>query len=136
MTSTAEPIAAPESQATARGLVADPLGPIFLLGRRELKVGLIIGVFGALFLHGLVGAKAANTLGDLNAFAVLVRANVRERLSAQVDIDLTEPPPPPPPPAPEPEPEAAPPTPAPAAAAPPTNTPPPPPAAAEAGKVL
>jgi periplasmic protein TonB len=135
MTSTAESIAAPEPQTTARGLVADPLGPIFSLGQRELKVGLIVGVIGALFLHGLVGAKAASTLGDLNAFAVLVRASVRERLSAQVDIDLTEPPPPPPP-APEPEPEAPPPTPAPAAAAPQADTPPPPPAAAEAGKVL
>ncbi|MES1173717.1 MAG: energy transducer TonB [Myxococcales bacterium] len=136
MTSRAESIATPETRATARGLVADPLGPIFSLGRREIKVGLIVGVIGALLLHGAVGAKAASTLGDLNAFAVLVRASVQERLSSQVDIDLTEPPPPPPPPAPEPEPEAPPPTPAPAAAAPATDTPPPPPAAAEAGKVL
>ncbi|MET0794214.1 MAG: energy transducer TonB [Polyangiaceae bacterium] len=136
MTSTAESITAPEPHAPAQGLVADPLGPIFSLGRREVKVGLIAGIVGALLLHGLVGAKAASTLGDLNAFAVLVRASVQERLSSQVDIDLTEPPPPPPP-APEPEPEAPPPpTPAPAAAAPPTDTPPPPPAAAEAGKVL
>jgi periplasmic protein TonB len=136
MTSTAEPIATPDSQATAPGLLADPLGPIFSLGRRELKVGLMVGVLGALFLHGLVGVKAASTLGDLNAFAVLVRASVQDRLSSQVDIDLTEPPPPPPPPpAPDPEPEPPPPTP-PAAAAPPTDAPPPPPAAAEAGKVL
>ncbi len=138
MTSSAESIVTPESPATARGLVADPLAPIFSLGRRALKVGLVVGIVGALLLHGLVGAKAASTLGDLNAFAVLVRASVQERLSSQVDIDLTEPPPPPPPPpAPEPEPEAPPPpTPVAAAPAPATDTPPPPPAAAEAGKVL
>src|SRR3954470_9343498 len=111
MTSSAESVAPPESQAPARGLAGDPLGPILSLGRREVRVGLIVGALGALFLHGLVGAKAASTLGDLNAFAVLVRANVRERLSSQVDIDLTEPPPPPP--APEPEPDAPPPTPVP-----------------------
>jgi protein TonB len=136
MTSTAESIATPETAASARGLVADPLGPIFSLGRREIRVGLAVGIIGALLLHGAVAAKAASTLGDLNAFAVLVRANIRERLQSQVDVDLTEPPPPPPP-APEPEPEAPPPpTPIAAAPAPPTDTPPPPPAAAEAGKVL
>ena len=140
MTSSAESMGTPEPRASAQGLLADPLGPIFSLGRRELRVGLIVGIIGALLLHGAVGAKAASTLGDLNAFAVLVRASVQERLHSQVDIDLTEPPPPPPPPPPpEPEPEAPPPpTPAPpAAAAPPApDTPPPPPAAAEAGKVL
>jgi protein TonB len=136
MTSTADSIAHSQVRAAAAPAGADPLGPILSLGNREVRVGLILGLFGALFLHTAVGVQAASTLGEVHAFAVLVRAEVRDRLQAQVDIDLNEPPPPPPPeptPEPEPEPQAPPPH-----AAPPTpNTPaPPPPAAAEAGKVL
>jgi protein TonB len=132
MTSTAESIDPRPVRATAPGLVGDPLAPIFSLGKREVRVGLIVGILGALFLHGAVAAKAAMTLGDLQAFVVLVRADIRDRLESQVDVDLSEPPPPPPVPEPEPEPEAPPP---PVAAAP-KDALPPPPAAAEAGKVL
>jgi protein TonB len=138
MTSTAHSIT--ESAARGPGAPlssADPLAPILSLGNREVRVGLILGVIGALFLHTAVGIQAASTLGDVHAFAVLVRAEIRDRLQAQVDIDLSEPPPPPPPPEPAPEPEPQPPPPPPQAAAPPPNTPaPPPPAAAEASKVL
>jgi protein TonB len=133
MSSTAESIAESRALAAAPALSADPLAPILALGKRAVRVGLLLGIIGALVLHAAVGAKAASTLGDAHAFAVLVRAGIRERLHAQIDIDLTEPPPPPAP-EPEPEPEAPHPTraPAPRADAPP----PPPPAAAEAGKVL
>jgi len=138
MTSTADSITPSQAQARAAALPSskDPLAPILSLGDREVRVGLILGVLGALFLHTMVGVQAASTLGDVHAFAVLVRAEVRDRLQAQVDIDLTEPPPPPPPePAAEPEPE--PPAPPPRSAAPPPNTPaPPPPAAAQAAPVL
>jgi len=135
MTSTADSLTQP-THAVVASSDADPLAPILSLGDREVRVGLILGLLGTLFLHALVGVQAASTLGGVHAFAVLVRAEVRDRLQAQVDIDLTEPPPPPPEPVaePEPEPQAPPP---PHAAAPPPNTPaPPPPAAAEAGKVL
>ena len=140
MTSSAHSIAdstAPsEAHAAAQQLGPDPLAPILSLGNREVRVGLTLGIIGALLLHTGVAIQAAATLGDVHAFAVLVRADVRERLQAQVDVDLSEPPPPPPPPEappePEPEPRAPPP---PHAAAPPTAAPPPP-AAAEAGKVL
>jgi periplasmic protein TonB len=137
MTSTAHSITASEAHAVgpATGASADPLAPILSLGNREVRVGLILGLIGALFLHTAVGVQAASTLGDVHAFAVLVRAAVRDRLQAEVDVDLNEPPPPPPPeppPEPEPEPKAPPPPPT---AAPPTTAPPPP-AAAEAGKVL
>ena len=138
MTSTAHSITRSEAHAPGAPLSsADPLAPILSLGNREVRVGLIMGIIGALFLHTAVGVQAASTLGDVHAFAVLVRAAVQERLQAEVDIDLTPPPPPPPPPEaiPEPEPEPKPPPPPPAAA-PPTTPPPPPPAAAEAGKVL
>ena len=133
MTSPAESIATARAASSAGS--TDPLAPILALGDREVRIGLIVGILGALLLHAGVAAKAASTLGDVRAFAVLVQAEVRERLFAQVDVDLNEPPPPPEP-EPEPEPEVPTPPPTAAAVAPPTDTPPPPPAAAEAGKVL
>jgi protein TonB len=137
MTSTADSITASQAHAADQPSSTDPLAPILSLGDREVRVGLIGGIIGALFLHTAVGVQAASTLGDVHAFAVLVRALVIERTQAQVDVDVSEPPPPPPEPEPIPEPEPEPkaPPPVPAAAAPPTNAPPPP-AAAEAGKVL
>ena len=138
MTSTADSITESGAHAagSAAGASADPLAPILSLGNREVRVGLILGIIGALLLHTAVGVQAASTLGEAHAFAVLVRAAVRERLQAEVDVDLNEPPPPPPPSEPisEPEPEPKAPPPPPAAA--PPSTAPPPPAAAEAGKVL
>ena len=133
MTSPAESIAT--AQGSTSALSSDPLAPILSLGDREVRMGLVVGIIGALLLHAAVGAQAASTLGDVHAFAVLVQAGVRERLSQQIDVDLSEPPPPPPEPEPEPEAPTPPPPPV-AAVAPPTDTPPPPPAAAEAGKVL
>ena len=140
MTTSAESIASTDGHPRSKGFSADPhdpLAPILALGQREVRVGLLLGLVGALLLHGLVGLKAASTLGEVHAFAVLVRAQVRERLTSQIDVDVSEPPPPPPAPAPAPEPEAPPPpTPTPIAPTPRSDTPPPPPAAAEAGKVL
>jgi periplasmic protein TonB len=137
MTITADSLTATEAHApAAEPQRSDPLAPIFSLGNREVRVGLIVGVLGALFLHTGVAVQAASTLGDAHAFAVLVRAHVRERLESEVDVDLSPPPPPPPEPIPEPEPEPKAPPPV-AAAPPPKDAPPPvPPAAAEAGKVL
>ena len=130
----AESIAPARSHAAHTALAFDPLAPVLGLGKREVRVGVVLGIIGALLMHGAVAAKAATTLGEAHAFAVLVQASIRERLHSQIDIDVSEPPPPPPPPEPPPEPKeiptAAPPV------APPTNAPPPPPAAAEAGKVL
>jgi len=134
MTSTtADSIAESPARAADQPSSADPLAPILSLGDREVRVGLVVGIIGALFLHTAVGVQAASTLGDVHAFAVLVRAQVIERSQAQVDVDLSEPPPPPPEPIPEPEPEQKAPPPVPAAA---PTTAAPPPAAAEAGKVL
>lgn len=137
MTSTADSIAPSRVRAEDEPQGADPLAPILSLGKRELRLGLICGVIGSLVLHAAVSVQAAATLGDVHAFAVLVRAEVRDRLLSQVDIDVSEPPPPPPPPT-EAAPEPEVPTPPPARTPPPApNTPaPPPPAAAEAGKVL
>jgi protein TonB len=134
----AESIAPAPTQASAQPFGFDPLEPVLGLGERAVRVGAILGVIGALLVHGAVGFKAASTLGEVHAFAVLVRAQIRERLHSQIDIDVTEPPPPPPPePEAPPEPTAIPQTPPPAAAPPPpADKPPPAPAAAEAGKVL
>jgi|SRR6185369_14798634 len=137
MTSTADSISPSQVRAQNAPQDADPLAPILSLGKRELRLGLICGLLGSLFLHGVVSVQAAATLGDVHAFAVLVRAEVRDRQLSQVDVDLTPPPPPPPEPTPEPEPEPEKPPPAAQTPPPAPNTPaPPPPAAAEAGKVL
>ena len=135
MTSRAESITRASSRVSEQELASDPLAPMFSLGEDAVRAGIVLGIIGALLLHGAVGAQAASTLGQVHAFAVLVRAQVQERMHSQNDVDLTEPPPPPPP---EPEPPPEPPAPAPPMAAPPppAGTPPTPPAAAEAGKVL
>jgi protein TonB len=114
----------------------DPLAPIISLGKGTIRVGFILGMLGALALHGGAFARAAANLFDMEGFSIQVSQYVRNNLQLQFDIDSTPPPPPPPPPPeppPEKEPEKAPPPPPQAPNEPP---PPPPPAPAEAGKVL
>jgi periplasmic protein TonB len=113
----------------------DPLGPVWALGEDAARVGAILGLLGALMLHGAAGVQAAANLFDMESFSIGVSQFVKNNLQLQIDIDSPPPPPPPPPPEPpppEPEPEKAPPPPPPAA----NEPPPPPPAPAEAGKVL
>lgn len=110
---------------------------VLALGQREVRVGALLGVLGALLLHGAGFVQAAGNLYEVEGFAERVAAYVRTSLQLQIEIDDTPPPPPPPapeapPPEPEPEPEKAPPPPPVAE----NEPPPPPPAAAEAGKVL
>ena len=117
----------------------DPFGPIQALGRREMRIGIALGLLGALLAHGALAARGLSALIDLQNFAALVQEDVAERLRTTIDIDV--PPPPPPPPAPEPEatapaPEPTTPPPPPENTPPPKETPPPAPAAAQAGKVL
>jgi protein TonB len=113
----------------------DPLGPVLSLGEGAVRIGAVLGLVGALLLHGAAGVRAAANLFDVESFASAVSLYVKNNLQLQIDIDTTPPPPPPPPPEPpppEPEPEKAPPPPPQAA----NEPPPPPPAPAEAGKVL
>jgi len=122
----------PSSERTGR----DPLGPVLSLGEGAVRVGAILGLLGALALHGAAGAQAAANLYEMENFSIAVSQYVKNNLQLQIEIDSTPPPPPPPPPEPpppEPEPEKAPPPPPPQAA---NEPPPPPPAPAEAGKVL
>lgn len=127
---------------TTEGARPDPLGPVLSLGENAVRVGAIIGLIGALLLHGVAGVRAAANLFDVENFSRSVAGYVKNNLQLQIDIDTAPPPPPPPPPEPEaappPEPEAPP------EKAPPPSTPqapeeaPPPaaPAPAEAGQVL
>jgi protein TonB len=129
----AESVARLDSQGAKARELRDPLAPILALGRRDLRIGAILGIAGTLTVHGAPATQAATSLGDLHDFAAQVIQKVRERLRGEVDIETERPPPPPPPP-PEPEPppqhEAVP------QKAAPTEAPPPPPAPAQAGKVL
>jgi periplasmic protein TonB len=113
----------------------DPLGPVWALGEGAARVGAILGLLGALALHGAAGVQAAANLFEMENFSIGVSQYVKNNLQLQIDIDSTPPPPPPPaaPPPPEAEPDKAPPPPPPQAA---NEPPPPPPAPAEAGKVL
>jgi len=130
------PPSVPSLTASARP-GSDPLGPVWALGERAARLGAIVGLLGALALHGAAGAQAAANLYEMENFSISVAQYVKNNLQLQIDIDSTPPPPPPPPPEtpppPEPEPEKAPPPPPPQAA---NEPPPPPPAPAEAGKVL
>ena len=82
----------------------DAFAFMFAFGRRQMRVGLMIGLAGTLVVHGAAAARGLSTLLDLASFATSVRALVAERLHATYDVDTT-PPPEVKPPEPEPEPE-------------------------------
>ncbi len=112
----------------------DPLAAIFALGSRQLRTGALIGLAGALIVHGAAAGQAVSAMFDVAAFASSVRSQVHDRLRAEYDLDVSQPETPPPPPEPEPEPEEQPKAPPQAAKAPPPDAPPP--AAAQAANVL
>src|SRR5262245_31708090 len=112
----------------------DPLAAIFALGTRQVRTGAMMGLAGALIVHGAGAGQAANAMYDVAAFVAGVRNQVHERLRAEYDLDTSQPPPPPPPP-PEPEPEPEPQPKAPMQAKAPTPEAPPP-AAAQAANVM
>jgi periplasmic protein TonB len=125
---------APRRKAVAR---RDPLAAVLALGRREVRIGMAIGLAGALFVHGAGAGTAARQLPAMEAFARDIRTFVLDSLFSQYDIDVIKPPPPPPPapdkPAPEEEAQK------PVAKAPdraPTQAEEKPPEAAQAGRVL
>jgi periplasmic protein TonB len=79
---------------------------MFAFGRRQMRVGLMIGLAGTLVVHGAAAARGLSTLLDLATFARTVHALVEDRLHATYDLDTTPPPevkPPEPEPQPEPE---------------------------------
>ena len=107
----------------------DAFAFMFAFGRRQMRVGLMIGLAGTLVVHGAAAARGLSTLLDLATFAITVRALIEQRLHATYDLDMT---PPPEVKAPEPEP----PPPEPEEKKPVARAAEPPPAPAEAAKVL
>ncbi|HEY5958531.1 MAG TPA: hypothetical protein VIV60_18340 [Polyangiaceae bacterium] len=81
----------------------DPLARIFSLMERERRVGLSIGLAGALIVHGAGAAHGYSALLDMGAFAAAVRSAVSDDVRATVAVEVNKPPPPPPAPVPEPE---------------------------------
>lgn len=124
-------------RATARPTSAgdDPVGRIFALMERERRVGMTIGLIGALLLHGAGVAHGYSSLLDMSAFAGAVRSAVSDDVRATYAVEMKAPPPPPPPPA-APDPEPPKPQPQPRAAAPQPQQSEKPPAPAQAAKVL
>jgi protein TonB len=127
------------ASADERRAKVDFLAPVMALGRRQVRVGIAIGLAGALMVHGAAAAKGLSALIDLGRFARMTRGALIERLGATYDINMEQAKPPPP--QVEEEPEEKPPE-----AVQPQEPAPvresdnpyddPPPAAAEAGKLL
>lgn len=113
----------------------DPLARILELMERERRVGMSLGLAGALVVHGAAAAHGYSALLDMSAFAAAIRSAVVDDVRATFAIEVNKPPPPPPPPAPEPEPEK-PQVQQKAPAAPQNTQPEKPPAPAQAAKVL
>ncbi|MGC4065758.1 MAG: hypothetical protein QM784_14130 [Polyangiaceae bacterium] len=111
----------------------DPIERLRSLSRRENRIGMTLGLAGALLVHGAGAAHSLSSLLELGAFSTAVRNAVLEDVRATYAVEVAKPPPPPPPP-----PEAEPPKPEPVQRAPsqPTTPAEPPPAPAQAGKVL
>ncbi|RYZ03613.1 MAG: hypothetical protein EOO73_27425 [Myxococcales bacterium] len=65
----------------------DPLGPVLSLGEGAVRVGAIIGLCGALLLHGAAGVRAAANLFDVESFSRNVAGYVKNNLQLQIDID-------------------------------------------------
>jgi protein TonB len=98
--------------AVASGELApfDPLDRVWYETRRENRVGMALGLAGALFLHGASAAHGFTALLDLEAFSIVVKDAVREDVSATYAVEVNKPPPeakpePEPPTPPEPEPQ-------------------------------
>ncbi len=130
-----EPPRGPRRAAGLRRISGEMLIPqrdafafMYAFGRRQMRVGLLIGLAGTLVVHGAAAARGLSTLIDLAQFAAGVRFQITERLRSTYDVDTTPPPevkPPDEPDPPEPEPVK-----------PVARSAAPPPAPAQAAKVL
>lgn len=69
-----------------------PLDRVIVLGERESRFGLLLGLWLALVIHGAAGAQAARNLYEVESFAEAVSAYVRSNLQLQIEIDTTPPP--------------------------------------------
>ena len=71
----------------------DAFAFMFAFGRRQMRVGLMIGLAGTLVVHGAAAARGLSTLLDLRDVREQ-RAGIQsiDRLHATYDIDMTPPP--------------------------------------------
>jgi outer membrane biosynthesis protein TonB len=100
----------PSSGGAGRRRDRDPLARVLALGGGALFTGSVLGVAGALALHGAFAARGVMALIELGDFAKATLAYVVATSTAEVDVDTVEPqkpeePPPPPPPEEKPEPQ-------------------------------
>jgi protein TonB len=111
----------------------DPIERLRRSSRRENRIGMTLGLAGALLVHGAGAAHGFSSLLELGSFSSAVRNAVLEDVRATYAVEVAKPPPPPPP-----TPEAEPPKQEPVQRAPSQAAAPaePPPAPAQAGKVL
>jgi protein TonB len=87
----------------------DPLGRVIALGGGAAFSGSVLGVLGAVALHGMLAVRGLTALIDIGDFAEAAQAFIAASRPNEVDVDLSEPEKPPeiepPPPEPEPEPK-------------------------------
>jgi hypothetical protein len=85
----------------------DPLGRVIALGGGAAALsGTVLGVIGAIAVHGALAVRGLTALIELGDFAEATQAFVAASRTNEVDVDLSEPEKPPEePPPPEPEPE-------------------------------
>ncbi len=81
----------------------DPISRILSLMERERRVGMSLGLAGALVVHGAGAAHGYSALLDMAAFAAAIRSAVVDDVRATYAVEVNKPPPPPPPVEPEPE---------------------------------
>jgi hypothetical protein len=104
MSAVAQPTGSPATRRDDR----DPLGRVLALGGGAAVTGMLLGLAGALALHGAFAVRAVTALIDLGDFAARAHAVVVASRLHEVDIDVSPPEKPP-----EPEPAPPPPEPAP-----------------------
>jgi len=111
----------------------DPIARLRALTSRENRIGMSIGLAGALLVHGAAAAHGLSSLLSLEAFSSAIRSAVQDDMRAVYAVEVAKPPPPAEP-TPEPEPEK--PQVAQKVPSQPAQPKEPPPAPAQAGKVL
>jgi protein TonB len=79
----------------------NPLAPILECGRRQVRVGLALGIAGSFIVHGAGAATGMRKLVALEAYAKGARSMILDQLFSEYDVEIEKPKPPP-----EPEPQA------------------------------
>ncbi len=73
----------------------NPLAPILECGRRQVRVGLALGIAGSLIVHGAGAASGMRKLVALEAYAKGARSMILDQLFSEYDVEIEKPKPPP-----------------------------------------